>query len=87
MLRKVVMCNPSGCYCALVVKGCFYGEKTGQVRHGQSAHCHIIHHLRFYVASLRETLFCLSQRGMFIQWAKIFCLTQRRNDATLRVIH
>jgi len=23
------------------------------------------------------------QYGMFIQWAKIFCLMQRRNDATL----
>ena len=29
-------------------------EKSGQARHCQPAHCHITHHLRFYVASLRR---------------------------------
>ena len=48
---------------------------------------HITPHLRFYVASLRHCLrpsFAFIAIRHVIQWAKIFCLTQRRNDATLR---
>ena len=45
----------------------------------QLGHCRITHHLRFYVAPLRETFFCLSRNVACQLVAKIFCLTQRRN--------
>ena len=36
----------------------------------------------FNVAPLRETFFSFLSIRHVIQWAKVFCLTQRRNDAT-----
>ena len=51
----------------------------------------ILAHWIFYVASLRRCVrpsFCLSHNTDWPRiWAKIFCLTQRRNDATLRAKH
>jgi len=62
-------------------------KKTSSARHCQPRHCRITYHSRFYVASLRRCVrpsFAFLTMRHVIHWAKIFCLTQRRNDATLR---
>ena len=87
MLRNKVKRNPSKSYCAPVVKGSD-GErkKTDQARHCQPAHCHITHHMRFYVASLRRCVrpsFAFLAMRHVIQWAKIFshATAQRKSKA------
>ena len=88
MLRNAVRCNPQGAIAPLPSK---CATASGKIRSGPSncqlGHCLATHHLRIYVASLRRCVrpsFAFLAMRHVIKWAKIFCLTQRRSDATLR---
>gem|GEM_PF-2770852 len=79
------MCNPSVCNCALVDKGSD-GERKKSVRPvtvNQDIAVSPITCAFTLRRCVRTSLAFLAMRHV-IQWAKIFYLTQRRNDATLR---
>ena len=84
MLRNAVRCNPQGAIAPLSSNG---ATASGKNRSGLSQSTWTLPYrplLALYVASLRDTSFNLFHNAAVIQWAKIFCLTQRRSDATIR---